>query len=216
MLSSEIRELMAQRQLDMFDSTPTALTLLLDPVGDGKVENLVVLYANTASKALIPAEVGELNHVQIVGGDAQFNTVQSNVDAILRGRDIGETGFIGPFAYTTTNAEGDTVHVEYRSMYLGEYSQGHLILTVTVDVTAKVFQQKMEAAGHTPQGSNLTRLTDREKSIGPLIVKGLTTKEIASDLGISHRTVENHRASIRKKMNLTDKTISISECLANF
>lgn len=43
-------------------------------------------------------------------------------------------------------------------------------------------------------------LTPREREISTHIVNGLTCKEIARQLGISHRTVEVHRARLMKKL----------------
>ena len=42
-------------------------------------------------------------------------------------------------------------------------------------------------------------LTSRQRQIMDLVLAGYPSKNIASDLGISQRTVENHRASIMKK-----------------
>ena len=42
-------------------------------------------------------------------------------------------------------------------------------------------------------------LTPRERQIMDLVLAGAPSKNIAADLGISQRTVENHRASIMKK-----------------
>ena len=47
--------------------------------------------------------------------------------------------------------------------------------------------------------ARLTALTDRERQILNLITRGHPNKNIAADLQISQRTVENHRASIMKK-----------------
>jgi FixJ family two-component response regulator len=47
--------------------------------------------------------------------------------------------------------------------------------------------------------TRIALLSEREKEILPLAVAGLPNKEIAAQLGISHRTVEVHRISILKK-----------------
>jgi two-component system CheB/CheR fusion protein len=45
----------------------------------------------------------------------------------------------------------------------------------------------------------LSELTPRQRQIMELVLAGHSSKNIAADLGISQRTVENHRASIMKK-----------------
>jgi DNA-binding NarL/FixJ family response regulator len=45
-------------------------------------------------------------------------------------------------------------------------------------------------------------LTEREREVLRLVVKGLSTKDIASQLDISSRTVETHRANLMRKLNL--------------
>jgi FixJ family two-component response regulator len=47
--------------------------------------------------------------------------------------------------------------------------------------------------------SRISRLSEREKNILPLVLAGIQNKEIAQQLGISHRTVEIHRINILKK-----------------
>jgi FixJ family two-component response regulator len=46
---------------------------------------------------------------------------------------------------------------------------------------------------------SIQKLTPRERQILTFIARGLTSKEIASHLGISHRTVENYRKRIGDK-----------------
>ncbi len=46
-------------------------------------------------------------------------------------------------------------------------------------------------------------LTARHRQIMGLVVAGHPSKNIAADLGISQRTVENHRASIMRKTGST-------------
>ena len=45
-------------------------------------------------------------------------------------------------------------------------------------------------------------LTEREREILQLTGEGLTSKEIAEEIYISHRTVEKHRQNIREKLDL--------------
>lgn len=46
----------------------------------------------------------------------------------------------------------------------------------------------------------ISRLTKREKQVMELLVQGLQNKKVASELGISPRTVELHRAKIMEKL----------------
>ena len=48
----------------------------------------------------------------------------------------------------------------------------------------------------------LDQLTDRERHILKLVARGLSTKEIASRLDISPRTVDTHRANLMRKLGL--------------
>jgi two-component system CheB/CheR fusion protein len=47
--------------------------------------------------------------------------------------------------------------------------------------------------------NRIARLTARERQIMELVLTGRPSKNIAADLGISQRTVENHRAAIMEK-----------------
>jgi two-component system CheB/CheR fusion protein len=58
---------------------------------------------------------------------------------------------------------------------------------------SKLFAWREEAATH------VAELTPRQRQIMELVLAGYPSKNIAADLGISQRTVENHRASIMKK-----------------
>jgi len=48
----------------------------------------------------------------------------------------------------------------------------------------------------------MTRLTARERQICEYLCKGWENKEIGLKLGISHRTVEDHRLHILKKFKV--------------
>jgi FixJ family two-component response regulator len=49
----------------------------------------------------------------------------------------------------------------------------------------------------------VARLTPRQHQVMDLVVAGHPSKNIAADLGISQRSVEGHRAAIRRKMGAT-------------
>jgi DNA-binding NarL/FixJ family response regulator len=49
-------------------------------------------------------------------------------------------------------------------------------------------------------------LSAREMEVLAQITKGLSNKEIAMNLGISHQTVKNHVTSILRKLGVDDRT----------
>ena len=49
-------------------------------------------------------------------------------------------------------------------------------------------------------------LTAREREVLQLAAKGKTSGEIAARLHISHRTVENHRANVMRKLGLKNQS----------
>ena len=49
-------------------------------------------------------------------------------------------------------------------------------------------------------------LSPREMEILSLITKGMSNKQIARKLGISHQTVKNHMTSILRKLSVNDRT----------
>ncbi len=51
-------------------------------------------------------------------------------------------------------------------------------------------------------GSGTGSLTNRERQVVQLIAEGLSSKEIAAHLGVSHKTVESHRASVMEKLDI--------------
>ncbi|MDE1921298.1 MAG: PAS domain S-box protein [Candidatus Omnitrophica bacterium] len=60
------------------------------------------------------------------------------------------------------------------------------------------------------------RLSPREIEICNMIRKGLSTKDISHLLNTSHRTVENHRNSIRKKLKIARKGVNLVSYLQDY
>lgn len=56
--------------------------------------------------------------------------------------------------------------------------------------------------GNAPPKQNLTR---REKSVAASVARGMTNKEIAAEMAISVRTVENHVSHILEKKHFSNR-----------
>ena len=112
-----------------------------------------------------------------------------------------------------------TMHAgrEYVARAIAEGADGYLLKDSAVqDLAAAIeavmgggtffspaIQQQMAEMvrdGGSRQG--LQGLTDREREVLTLIARGLSTKEIAAELDIGHRTVETHRANLMRKLGV--------------
>jgi len=75
-------------------------------------------------------------------------------------------------------------------------------LYVSETLNARMLEQVTGSSRNRTTG--MDSLTDRELEILALIGKGVATKNIATQLSISARTVEAHRAHIKEKLGITD------------
>jgi DNA-binding NarL/FixJ family response regulator len=60
------------------------------------------------------------------------------------------------------------------------------------------------AEANPESGGSPDFLTDREREIVQLVAEGHSTKEIAAKLGISAKTVDNHRTNLMRKLDIHD------------
>ena len=58
-------------------------------------------------------------------------------------------------------------------------------------------------------------LSEREREVVRLVARGLVSKEVGAQLGLSTRTVEKHRARILAKLGLHDVATLVRWCLRN-
>ena len=56
-----------------------------------------------------------------------------------------------------------------------------------------------EAAWHLAAAASIASLTRRQREVMAMVLAGHPNKNVAADLGISKRTVDNHRAAIMRK-----------------
>lgn len=79
-------------------------------------------------------------------------------------------------------------------------------------------REDLDQVQHTPRTVNVDgfrELTQREREILKVITQGLTNKQIAEDFGISARTVEAHRASVRGKLGVKNTAQLMSVVLGD-
>jgi non-specific serine/threonine protein kinase len=61
------------------------------------------------------------------------------------------------------------------------------------------------SADRSTDDSLTDRLTSREREVAQLVARGLTNRQIASDLHLSERTIENHVSNILRKLGLASR-----------
>jgi RNA polymerase sigma factor (sigma-70 family) len=79
------------------------------------------------------------------------------------------------------------------------FDESTLLTVVERAIAESVRRHEAQARGDDLQ-ANLQRLTPREVQVLDLIVEGLPNRAVASELNISEKTVEAHRAHIMEKM----------------
>jgi DNA-binding NarL/FixJ family response regulator len=94
----------------------------------------------------------------------------------------------------------DTAATELRGAVRAVY-QGESYFSPPIASRLSAVVRGDRGADATPAGL-LAQLTGREREVLIGVTRGLTNKEIAAELGISHRTVETHRESLMRKLSL--------------
>lgn len=100
---------------------------------------------------------------------------------------------IGTHGYILKDSAGSELRTAIRTVYAGgTFFSAAVVrrLTATTSVQAPV------------AADLLNDLTPRERDVLQGVARGLTNKAIAAELGISRRTVEAHRESLMKKLEI--------------
>lgn len=114
-----------------------------------------------------------------------FLTIHSDAVMFNEALDLGARGYV-----LKESAVTDIVH-SIHAVMAGE-------LFISAALTEQLHQRQSDT---TPQNS-LHTLTATERRILRLIAANKESKDIAAELSISYRTVENHRANICRKLGL--------------
>ena len=95
----------------------------------------------------------------------------------------------GAYGYLLKNTDNEELFVALRTVYAGEKYFN--------DEIKELMIQNMAL-----EGNNYQPLSDRETEVLKYVAQGKTTKEIASILFVSVRTIETHRVNMMKKMEV--------------
>ncbi len=111
----------------------------------------------------------------------------------------------GADGYVLKTASGDELVQAVRTVHQGKSA-------LSPEVATRVVQQAMTGKPGTA-ADQVEPLTPRELDVLRLAARGLTNRAIGHELGISHRTVQGHLASIYGKLGVSSRTEAVTEAL---
>ena len=115
----------------------------------------------------------------------------------------------GAAAYCTKDIHPQGLVSVIREVANGKYVIGGNVFTRRE--LDEWLESQMEGArrSYSEPGSPFHPLSDREMEVLSCVVRGMSNKEIAGLLGISHQTVKNHVTSILRKFGVEDRTQAV-------
>lgn len=188
-------------------NTPASVFVIDD---DAEVRNALALLLQTAGHSV----------AQFAGAEEFLDTYTSDLRGCLI-LDVNMPGMDGPALHEELLQRGAQLPVIFLSAYgtipvsVRAIKAGAVdFLTKPVDGAALLASVREALQQHAlwrkqledslSVTSRLKFLTDREREIMIQVIAGHTSKEIAQCLGISHRTVEIHRAHILQKTGVAN------------
>ena len=105
---------------------------------------------------------------------------------------VGQAMKSGASGYLTKNLKIDEISTAIKS--INNSPEFYLPAACGINLDEVIFEQKIYPGQFT--------MTNREKEILMLIAQENTTKEISGKLGISEKTVRNHKSHIMQKLNI--------------
>jgi DNA-binding NarL/FixJ family response regulator len=115
-------------------------------------------------------------------------SMHDNAEYVREGMRIGTHGYI------LKDSAGEELRAAIRAVHAGG--------TFFSPAVVRRLTAQAEPPAAAPASAHLAQLTPRERDVLAGIVRGLTNKAIAAHLGISRRTVEAHRESLMRKLEI--------------
>jgi DNA-binding NarL/FixJ family response regulator len=145
--------------------------------------------------------IGDMQHTS-PHTQVMIISMHSKIDYIVRAFQAGARGYITKESATEKLQQG------IRTVLKGDYF-------MDTSISQKVIKKLVgiPANGKKSLDNLYDTLTPREQEIMGMVAEGLSTNEISERLFISPKTVENHRSSIMRKLDL-HSTIEIARYAA--
>lgn len=115
----------------------------------------------------------------------------------------------GAYGYCSKDIEPQSLSRIIREVAEGKYVFANNVFTRReLDLWV---EEQMEGArrSYSEPGAPFHPLSDREMEVLGCVVRGMSNKEIATLLGISHQTVKNHVTAILRKFGVEDRTQAV-------
>ena len=118
-------------------------------------------------------------------------SMHSKIDYIVEAFQAGATG------YVVKESAAERLSHGLEAVAAGEY---YLDSSISQEVVAKLMQSPVKESKVSDSGYG--KLSSREQEIMRLLAEGVSKTEIADQLCISIKTVENHRTNIMRKLDI--------------
>jgi DNA-binding NarL/FixJ family response regulator len=115
----------------------------------------------------------------------------------------------GAFAYCSKDIQPDDLLAVIRTVAAGLYVVNNHVMTPQEFQSWLSRQIELSRRSYSDPGNPFHPLSERELEVLNRVVDGMSNKEIATVLGISHQTVKNHITSILRKFNVEDRTQAV-------
>ncbi|MCB0686707.1 MAG: response regulator transcription factor [Saprospiraceae bacterium] len=164
---------------------------IMASVGDGKELLKVLEQGDLPHIVLLDLSMPEMDGFAVLNvarkqfRDVRFVIISMHEDGLY----VAKCVRAGAFAYLLKNTDDQELFDALRQVYQGnKYFDDHI---------KDLMIQNMAL-----EGNEIKPLSDRESEVLNYVAQGKTTKEIASILFVSTRTVETHRMNMMKKLEV--------------